>query len=87
MMYGSLMLALDTAGLKQILPPSDIKRSAEELCTLLRCAKFFTFPTQSGYGYGHSGCNIGNEWVESIKNAMASAPSGGFASHVEHFRG
>lgn len=85
MMYGSLTMAIENAGLQQISGDSPtVKSSVFTFYNTLNSAEFFEFP-ERGYS-GHSKCNFRREWESQLRGVMCSIPRGYTDVHLEHFK-
>ena len=85
MMYGSLTMAIEKAGLQQISGDSlTIKSSVSTFYNTLNSAEFFEFPKR-GF-LDHSKCNFQSEWKSQLSGVMCLIPRGYTGVHLEHFK-
>lgn len=85
MMYGSLTMAIEKAGLQQISGDSPtIQSSVSAFYETLDSVEFFEFPQVNFFN--HSKCNFQSEWESQLSDVMNSIPRGYTDVHLEHFK-
>lgn len=82
MMYGSLTMVIEKAGLQTNCTEYPIiEMSVNAFFNILYIAKFFDFP-----GTGHYRCNFQDRWKSRLNSVMQSIPRGYTNVHLEHFK-